>query len=207
MSHKNFGSWTSNENNISASKWDSTSLSDEITFQYIGNKLSSYKYYQEEGVCFIEKSFTYNAAGKILSENIKTYYDSFTVKLEPVHYAINDKKEYAYTDTVTHIKYYRNNVLQATEELISLKNGKLARQILKAANGKILQKYTYTYNNQQQLIQITSFETGYDGFGNIYDLMDYNKTILNYDATGKLISKELFSQGKLCDREKYEYLK
>ncbi len=65
-SHKNFSTWTPYKNDISESKWDSSILSNEITFQYSNNKLSSYKYYVPEMQnVFFEKSFTYNSTGKI----------------------------------------------------------------------------------------------------------------------------------------------
>lgn len=208
VSHKNFSTWTPYKNDISESRWDSTKLSNEITFQYNGNKLSSYKdYVPEMQNVFFEKNFAYNSTGKISFENTKTYYDSFTVKLEQVHYAIVDKKEYAYNDTITNIKYYRNNILQAIEEIISLKSGKIVRQTLKSITGKILDKHSYKYNDKLQVIEISAIETGYDGFGNAYDGMGYDKTILNYDVTGKLVSKELFYKGKVCVKEKYEYSK
>jgi hypothetical protein len=208
VSHKNFSTWTPYKNDISESKWDSTLLSNEITFQYNGNKLISYKdYVPEMQNVFFEKIFTYNSIGKIISENTKTYYDSITEKLETVHYAIIDKKEYAYNDTITNIKYYRNNTLRATEEMVTLKNGNIIRQTLKSVKGKILNKQSYKYNDKMQLVEINTVETGYDGFGNTYDSMAYEKTLLKYDDTGKLISKEQFYKGKLCNREKYEYSK
>ena len=205
VSHKNFSTWTPYKNDISESRWDSTLLSNEIKFQYNGNKLSSYKYYQTDGKCFFETNFTYNSTGKIVSENSKTYYDSITQKLEIVQYAIIDKKEYSYNDTITNIKYYRNNILQATEEIISLKTGSVIRQTLKSVNGIILDKHSYKYNNNMQLIEINAIVTGYDGFGNTYDGLPYEKILLKYDDTGKLLNKEQFYKGKLCDREKYEY--
>lgn len=208
VSHKNFSTWTPYKNDISESRWDSTKLSNEITFQYSNNKLISYKdYVPEMQNVFFEKSFIYNSTGKISSETIKTYYDSFTVKLEPVHYATVDKKEYSYNDTITNVKYYRNNILQATEEVISLKNGVVIKQTLKSVNGKILDQHSYKYNDKLQLIEISATETGYDGFGNTYDGMGYGKTILEYDVTGKLMSKELIYNGNSCVREKYEYSK
>ncbi len=83
----------------------------------------------------------------------------------------------------------------------------MVRQTLKSVNGKILDKHSYKYNDKLQVIEISAIETGYDGFGNTYDGMGYDKTILNYDATGKLVSKELFYKGKQCVIEKYEYSK
>jgi hypothetical protein len=84
------------------------------------------KKYSRNGNVFFEKSFTYNSIGKLVSENTKTYYDSTTEKLEIVHYAIIYKKKSVYNDTITNIKYYRNNVLQSTEEVIAFKNGKVS---------------------------------------------------------------------------------
>jgi hypothetical protein len=208
ISHKNYSTWTPYKNNISESKWDSTKLSNEITFKYDGDNLIYYSdYVPEIENVFFEKSFTYSPEGKILVENIKTYYDSTTEKLETVHYAINDKKEYSYKDTITFIKYFRNNLLQATEEIISDKKGNVLQTILKSINGKLLNKYSYKYNDKSQLIEIRTIETGYNGFGDTFDVMPYEKTVLKYDNTGKIISKEQFYKGNLCDIDRYEYVK
>lgn len=208
VSHRNFSSWTPYAKNPEKSKWDSTLLSNEISFQYTGGKLTGYKdYVSSMGGLAFERSFSYDPAGKLKTEDTRTYYDSFTNDLQTVHYALVDRKEYTYQDTVTHIRYNRNNVLTATEELVFLRNGQIRRQTLRSVKGQLIDQRQYRYNDKQQLVEIVSSETGFDGFGNSYDGMGYDRTLFQYDAEGKWTSKTLYARGKLVSQERYEYVK
>ncbi|MEI9911031.1 MAG: hypothetical protein WDO71_15955 [Bacteroidota bacterium] len=96
VSHKNFNSWTSYQNNINESKWESTLLSNEFSFSYTGNKLTGFEQYiSTKETVFIENELKYDATGKLIAEIIRTYNDTLNEKFETINYVINDRKEYA----------------------------------------------------------------------------------------------------------------
>lgn len=208
ISFKGYNSWTSLSNDLNKSKWESTVLSNEILYKCKGNKLISSSYYtRPDERVFVENNLTYDAEGRLFTREIKTYYDSFTVKHENVHYAVNDRMDYSYKDTITSIKYYRNNELTGTEEVVSNKSGNVLKSTLKIVSGKILKQTINTYNSKMQVVEIDAIDTGYDGFGNPHDMVANDKTLLKYDEAGKLISKQWSYKNKICVTERYEYSK
>lgn len=207
VSSKNYRSFTY-KNNPKEPEWDSNLLSNEYKFRYKDGRLSSYSLYTHDlPSVFMEFDVQYNSDGKVSVENTKTYYDSFTVKLQQVHYAVSDRAEYSYNDTVTKIKYFRNNVFQSSEEIITNKQSKVLRQVLTGNDGTLRHNYTYRYDEKMQPVELKRMETGVDGFGNGSDIVAYEKMTFKYDEEGKLIQKECYSYGRVCMVEKFEYVK
>lgn len=209
VAHKNFSSFLPDKRDPSNYAWDSTMLSSDISFEYDGDKLSTCRvnYPQMKGMSY-ETNYGYNSAGQLVFEGLKTFYDSVTAKLEVVQLVKTCRKEYTYSDTVTMIKCYNGHTLTATEEIITLKNGKVLKQTLKAVDGKILRKKSYKYNDRMQVVEINDFETGIDEYGNAGDFaIGIAKAILKYDNEGKLVSREYYDKGKTCYSVRYVYTK
>lgn len=206
--HQNYSTWTSPENNPDDSNWDSTALSNEISFTWNGNRLASFRDHSDfMGGDFMEKKFIYDDAGRMASEEIRTPYDSLKND-QFVRYFLVDRKEYSYRDTTVTVNYYRNKTLVAKESIVKNKKGLVLKsEVKKVPDGRVIERISYKYNPGQQPIEINLFETGYDGFGNTYDSVAGDKTTMEYDAAGKLVTRRSFNKGRLCSVEHYIYTK
>jgi hypothetical protein len=149
----------------------------------------------------------YYTNGKLKIEYFEQVYEYVKDNITTLGFSKNDKKTYEYLDTLIIAKYYRENLLLSVEKFTLNKDGKVLQRELKSLQGKIIKKVNYQYDNKSRLIAVIGNETGKDGFGNSTDGLPFDKTIWKYDKVGKLISKENVYQGRVCNIEKYEYLK
>src|SRR5690606_38537799 len=133
----------------------------------------------------LEIVYKYDHEGNLQNETITDFPDPNSVgtfepnssKLvddEDLKKLITLKKEYNYTDTTVTIKYFKKETLTGIETKLKNSKGDIIRSTLKDSSGKILKVVTYSYD-QDRLKQKEINETGYDGFGNPYDYLGYDK--------------------------------
>lgn len=216
-------SYTNRNNWVSTSttgdfgmEWDSTSLSNKLEYSYENHKLVKTIWTDgETNRRSLEIEYKYDD-GKLQSETITDFPNPNSIGIfnpNSTEYTEDEdleqvtlKKEYSYSDSTTTIRYFKKGSLTGIETNIKNKKGELLKSTLRDSSGKILKVITYTYD-QDRLKQIEMNESGYDGFGNPYDYLGYDKESYEYNSDGRLSLRKFFSNGQLILFKKYEYKK
>ena len=153
------------------------------------------------------KSIEHYLNGTVKTEYFEQVYEYQKDNKTTLGFSKTDKKSYEYFDTLTLVKYFRDDKLLSIEKFIKKNKGKTLFRELTLLNGTIIKKINYCYDDKLRLVEVIGNETGKDGFGNTTDGIPFDKTIFKYDKLGKLVRKENIYQGKICLVEQFEYLK
>lgn len=219
VSYTNRSTWVSTSTTGDfGMQWDSTLLTNKLEYFYEKNVLVKTIWTDgQTNSKSLEIRYEYDDLGRLKIETIIDFPDPNTIgTFEPNSTELIDdedlknqielRKEYNYSDSTTTIRYFKKGILTGIETKTKNKKGELLKSYLKDANGKIIQTVTNTYELGLLKQKVTS-EIGYDGFGNPYDFLGYDKESYEYDNKGNLTETKLYSKGQVQLVKKYEYKK
>jgi len=198
--------------------WDSTILTNEVKYQFEAERLVNTKWiYGRDNRVSIEIVYSYDMGGRLQEEQITNYPDPNSFgQFEPnsdkwidapdARRLVINKIEYEYIGSQTTKMFYKEEKLTGIENIEKDNTNQIIQTTVKDTLGKILSQEVYFYNDIGQLIEKQMIDTGYDGFGNPYDFVSFEKESYEYDNKGTLKSRRMYSGGQLFQEERLEYI-
>jgi len=198
-------------------EWGSTRITREHGYTFEGNRLIRAYIMEEDGTLSLEADYTYDEQGRLLNETFTDHPDPTAVGRFKSNSTelIDDpnlwkktvyEKRYRYVEQAVTITYFKNGKQTGTEQRKLDAEGNLVSLTLRNERAKILKQESYTYQAGKLIEKQTIATDYYDGFGNPYDALAYDKEVYRYNEQGNLIEKELYIKGELAETLMYTYL-
>ena len=218
ISYRNYNIFTCNFSDFDNCIWDSTKIAQKVEYEYFNNLISKIKWLNDGDRLSFDIVFVYNNLGKIENEILTEYsypdiyeYQAFKPNssefLDTIKVIGNSfkKKLYKYFENSLYIDYYVDNKLTGKEYQKFNKLNQLQNRLVSNPKGDTLLNETVVYNSKGNVIEKLTNEIGYDGYGDSYDYLGYDKIIYIYDSADRLINEKMYSKNELVIIDRYEY--
>jgi hypothetical protein len=195
-------------------QWDSSITSLYINYEYDEYSKKERYYNGQTDRLESEKVYQYDIKQRLVKVEIKDfpnpdYFATFNPNDTASFYDKDEKilttrrKEFTYQNDSTVVKFFKKDSLTGIQYIVKIGNTTI--KDINDAQNKPRSRVIETYNKLGQLVEIKTKENGYDGFGNGYDFIKYDKETLSYDLKGRISVHEYYNNDELIISEKYLY--
>lgn len=201
--------------------WEKDSLSQEVNYEYNEDSLLSKISWFNGNSRFLsfEIVYLYDNMNRVIKETY-TYFPDETIafgfksnSIETVDIPESERKiiktkTYTYKADTVEVIFTNEGVITGKGIMIYVNNYKtLLKESIFNSEGKLIYSKTYNYNDKNQLIKETCFDTGRDGFGGYYDYIGNDTVLYEYSKNGILIKREEYFKSNLALIINYKYYK